>query len=179
MNKYFKILKKEELYEIETGPINLPLSFGSVSNISNLNKDLISDLSWAGYEGVGFWELSSSNKPEVNFTQNLKTEYSLDVENRLVLASYSVVELNENEIQVKINNWKNKIRVIRNEYLKNTDFTQLIDAPFTAEEKNQCKIFRQELRDIFNGDILENELSWPDIPFALSLEPFPEFPKLI
>ena len=79
MNKYFKVLKNEELYEIETGPINLPLSFGSISNISNLNKELLSDLSWAGYEGIGFWKLSSNNKPQLNFTQSLKAEYNLDL----------------------------------------------------------------------------------------------------
>lgn len=179
MNKYFKVLKNEELYEIETGPINLPLSFGSISNVSNLNKELLSDLSWAGYEGIGFWKLSSNNKPQLNFTQSLKAEYNLDIENCLVVASYSVIELNENEIQVKVNNWKNEIRIIRNEYLKSTDFTQLVDAPFTEEEKNQCRIFRQELRDMFNGEVLVNELSWPSIPSALSLEPFPEIPELI
>lgn len=42
---------------------------------------------------------------------------------------------------------KNIVRTIRNSYLQQYDFTQLPDAPFTAEEKAQYADYRQYLRD--------------------------------
>lgn len=42
---------------------------------------------------------------------------------------------------------KERVRTIRNGYLQVTDFTQLNDAPFTAEEKQLYAEYRQYLRD--------------------------------
>lgn len=46
---------------------------------------------------------------------------------------------------------KEQVRGVRNQYLKDTDFTQLSDAPFTAEEKAQYVEYRQYLRDYTEG----------------------------
>lgn len=42
---------------------------------------------------------------------------------------------------------KAAVRVVRNKYLQDTDFTQLNDAPFTSEEKLQYAQYREYLRD--------------------------------
>jgi hypothetical protein len=42
---------------------------------------------------------------------------------------------------------KEAVRNIRNQYLLDTDFTQLSDVPFTSEEKAQYEAYRQYLRD--------------------------------
>lgn len=42
---------------------------------------------------------------------------------------------------------KQRVRSVRNKYLQATDYTQLPDAPFTAEEKAQYADYRQYLRD--------------------------------
>lgn len=47
---------------------------------------------------------------------------------------------------------KQKVRSIRNEYLQYYDFTQLVDAPFTDEEKAVCAQYRQYLRDYTEGE---------------------------
>jgi hypothetical protein len=47
---------------------------------------------------------------------------------------------------------KESVRRIRNGYLKDTDFTQLNDAPFTSEEKLQYAQYRQYLRDYTEGE---------------------------
>ena len=47
---------------------------------------------------------------------------------------------------------KQRVRLVRNEYLKDTDFTQLNDAPFTTEEKLQYAQYRQYLRDYTEGE---------------------------
>lgn len=47
---------------------------------------------------------------------------------------------------------KQRVRSVRNEYLKDTDFTQLNDAPFTSEEKLQYADYRQYLRGYTEGE---------------------------
>lgn len=47
---------------------------------------------------------------------------------------------------------KEKVRFVRNSYLSYWDFTQLDDAPFTKDEKEKYREYRQYLRDYTNGD---------------------------
>lgn len=42
------------------------------------------------------------------------------------------------------------VKRVRNNYLFNTDYTQLGDAPYTQEEKNKYVEYRQYLRDYTN-----------------------------
>jgi len=42
---------------------------------------------------------------------------------------------------------KENVKMIRNGYLQQTDFTQLDDAPFTVEEKAEYAQYRKYLRD--------------------------------
>lgn len=42
---------------------------------------------------------------------------------------------------------KTQVRVVRNSYLKNTDFTMLSDAPITSTQKAKYKQYRAYLRD--------------------------------
>lgn len=49
---------------------------------------------------------------------------------------------------------KEQVRAVRNQYLQDTDFTQLSDAPFTAQEKAQYAEYREYLRDY------TEELDW-------------------
>lgn len=42
---------------------------------------------------------------------------------------------------------QSNVKRVRNNYLFNTDYTQLEDAPYTQEEKNKYAQYRQYLRD--------------------------------
>lgn len=57
---------------------------------------------------------------------------------------------------------KEKVRFVRNSYLSYYDFTQLDDAPFTKDEKEKYREYRQYLRDYTNGDNwwLKNPDDW-------------------
>ena len=69
------------------------------------------------------------------------TEYRQGQENdleRALAASFS---------QTSILNWT-KVALIRNFLLMDSDWTQLGDAPVTAEQKTQWQTYRQKLRDI-------------------------------
>ena len=179
---YFLINNKDGVYTIADGPRELPIIYKNVSNfneLGNSDPELLKNLSWLGEAELGFWLKDSDDEPSYTWMQKLQESYTINPDQQNVKISFQVVDLTQEEVDLKKNNWLNEIRLIRNRYLQTTDFTQLIDAPFTEEEKNQCRIFRQELRDMFNGEVLVNELSWPSIPSALSLEPFPEIPELI
>lgn len=56
---------------------------------------------------------------------------------------------------------KNSIRFIRNSYLSKLDFTQLGDSPFSEEEKEQYRKYRQYLRNY-----TENENWWENLPLT-------------
>jgi len=62
-----------------------------------------------------------------------------------------------------------EIRRDRDTMLQRTDFTQLPDSPFSDEEKEKFKIYRQELRDFMAvvgeqdiDDIIQ--VAWPTLP---------------
>lgn len=49
-------------------------------------------------------------------------------------------------IEISLGDQKDFVRSIRNQYLLDTDFTQLPDSPFTSEEKAQYAGYREYLR---------------------------------
>lgn len=62
-------------------------------------------------------------------------------------------------------NW-NKLKVIRNFLLQDSDWTQTLDSPLTDEEKELWKQYREKLRDIPNryGNIPSIEAPFPITP---------------
>jgi hypothetical protein len=55
------------------------------------------------------------------------------------------------------------VRVERNRRLFDSDWTQLPDTPLTAEEIEEWRVYRQELRD-FPDILVWNESQWPVAP---------------
>jgi len=62
--------------------------------------------------------------------------------------------------------WMNEfVRIFRNARLVACDWTQLPDAPLTAEQKTAWTAYRQALRDLPNNESLMPEnLVWPEVP---------------
>jgi hypothetical protein len=56
------------------------------------------------------------------------------------------------------------IRNYRNEMLTKSDWSQLADAPFTAEEKNAWTAYRQALRDVPQDYGYPDDVMFPDAP---------------
>lgn len=56
------------------------------------------------------------------------------------------------------------IRARRNGLLASSDWTQLSDAPVTAEKKQEWAEYRQLLRDITKDLTTVDEVVWPDQP---------------
>ena len=56
------------------------------------------------------------------------------------------------------------IRNERNFLLTQSDWTQLADAPLTAEQKNAWTAYRQALRDVPSSFSTPEEVVWPTLP---------------
>lgn len=59
------------------------------------------------------------------------------------------------------------VRQLRNQKLKDTDYTQVADIPFGQQKKDQWLQYRQKLRDLpseFPNAYLIEHITWPDPP---------------
>jgi hypothetical protein len=57
-----------------------------------------------------------------------------------------------------------KLRIDRNTKLKDTDWTQMQDAPLTDEQKQRWAVYRQDLRDLPVNTTNPLEPNWPTPP---------------
>jgi hypothetical protein len=79
----------------------------------------------------------------------------------------------EEDITMCMATEKNKwsaVRVIRNELLRECDWTHVSDSPLGAEDKNLCKDYRKALRDIPDDYEDPETIVWPTKPARLGTE---------
>ena len=184
MNQYFyiKFNIETQSYEMQAGPIFLPENFGITSGFNNLeinDPSLLLDLSWAGYPNYAFWKFVDQTKPPCSVHQKIKPLNILDLEYKQVKAEYSVADLDQTDIENLNSIFISSVTPARDQYLKLTDFTQIPDAPLSAEAKNDYLIFRQQLRNMFDAPDL-SIVVWPQIPTSapnIVLPPLPPIPK--
>ena len=98
------------------------------------------------------------------FRSKLEQVSTPNISEKTVTVSYNIITLTEQEYISRIKGLESQIRIIRDNYLKLTDFTQLADSPITAEAKEDYRIFRQQLRDILNNVTDPSKVVWPPIP---------------
>jgi hypothetical protein len=76
---------------------------------------------------------------------------------------------------IDIEHFKNQLRVIRNDLLKETDWTQFPDVSMTEEKRSEWATYRQALRDLmtqeidyesmWNGNFMDwSQVNWPAKP---------------
>jgi hypothetical protein len=56
------------------------------------------------------------------------------------------------------------IRAERNRLLLVTDWTQVSDSPLTQEKRDEWKVYRQALRDMFINCSTPSDVVWPNLP---------------
>lgn len=187
MNTYFQIQIIDDTYGITQGPLQgLPVCFGQISNFSSLeytDPAALTGLAWAGMPEIGFWSGVSSGEPYYDYTENVIETYDLVPESGAVWINYDVKKLPDVQISGKVTSWQNQIKQTRDQYLQLTDFTQLPDVPISTGFKEEYRVFREELRDMFN-DVgpTGTGLVWPDMPTGVpnvNLPPLPPFPPLV
>ena len=164
--------------EIVSTPASLPNNYKNISNLFALSDNQLSDLSWSG-NNEGFWVVTSDPLPTITIEQKIDTSYSLNTQNKTCHQTYTVVNVTPSEEEVRKNKLKSEIRMIRDQYLVMTDFTQLPDAPISDASKLDFRNFREQLRVMLNiPDI--TQAVWPTIPTSapnISIPPFPPMPS--
>ena len=156
--KYAEVFKDEvvRIYD------SLPISWKNVSNFDALSEEHRLDLNWAGYPDTSFlpvYEKTVLPIDENTFdTIDGVAEYNrsthtligpmIEVLADKVITTWELIEKSQEELlQV--------IRKKRDSLLKASDWSQQPDVPLSEEKRNEWRIYRQQLRDLTNGDLLE------------------------
>lgn len=170
-------------YIADSRPMFLPAILGPVSSFNNIeDNSLLTGLSWIDMPNEGYWEEIPSTPPNVEYYEYLIADSDFVFESGCITTTYEVGTLNDEDIIAKVSGWKDEIRVTRDKYLQLTDFTQLPDIPISTGMKEEYKVFREELREMFDGiGPSGTGLVWPDMPTGatnIDLPPLPPIPPL-
>lgn len=66
-----------------------------------------------------------------------------------------------------------QIRAQRAKLLAETDWTQVLDAPISAESREAFRAYRQALRDITEQEGFPEAVVWPEMPEVVKADPDP------
>lgn len=166
MKKYF-IINTTDNSIISPASI-LPDTYKHISNLQTIaenDPELLKDLTWADLPEEGFWEAIYGEQPELGINQVYDQTVSVDPILKVVNVTLTVVQAPEGNVDPRdtLALIKQDVGRYRDEYLFLTDYTQLPDAPFTDDEKAQFATYRQQLRDMFDVDDV-NDIAWPTKP---------------
>lgn len=79
----------------------------------------------------------------------------------------------EAELAVAMLPTESQIRAERDKLLTETDWTQVLDAPISAESREAFRLYRQALRDITEQAGFPVAVVWPVAPIAVKADPDP------
>jgi hypothetical protein len=126
-------------------------AYPNVSLPAELSEEALSD--WDVYS------VTSTQMPN-DYTKNI-TEGTPVLTDGVYYQNWIIVNATESEINYRLENQWEEIRLIRNELLKESDWTQLSDVSQTI--KDLWTVYRQELRNITNQQNPFN-IEWPIKP---------------
>lgn len=66
-----------------------------------------------------------------------------------------------------------EVRAERAKLLDETDWTQVLDAPISAECREAFRVYRQALRDITEQEGFPGAVVWPEMPEVVKADPDP------
>lgn len=136
--------------------LNLPGGWKNISGLNVLSNIDLADLSWSGNTGYAFYPVIEDSYPQ-NDSRFYRIEGpNYSVQDQTVIGTYTVTP------KTQLEAWE-VVRGNRNRRLYLSDWTQLPDAPLTAEKKAEWATYRQALRDITNQEDPFN-ISWPIEP---------------
>jgi len=114
------------------------------------------------YNAEGWYEFEPTPSPQVDLNKTTTYNYFLDNDN-VVRYAWTVEDKTGEELIMAVRDKWNIIRSVRNDILKSTDYTQILDSPFTPEKRLEWSQYRQSLRDItFQSDPFN--IQWPTSP---------------
>ena len=139
----------------------LPAAWRNISGLCNLPDDELADLGWSGNGGCAFYPVVEGAQPSHDpKTQTLTYQDTVDPDAKVVNRNWSAVLYSQDRIDSE---WT-RLRNTRNSRLKSCDYTQLADAPLTAEKKTEWLSYRQALRDLPQNTVNPFDVTWPTQP---------------
>jgi len=134
------------------GPRALPTAWGNISGLNLLGTEELKALGWLPHRLI---EFTGQHKVITN------TVFTIGADE--VVESYESRDMTQDEIASEVSAWWASVRRARDQKLKDSDYTQLGDAPLTDAEKLNWVTYRQALRDITNQSS-PNNIQWPQEP---------------
>ena len=116
----------------------LPVSWENVSNFNLFDSETLKQYGWFPYR----------------FVEAQKDVYDIvdgsyfSIEENEVVEYQTIRKKSEEDWNVEIINAWGNVRSRRDIELSESDWTQILDSPFTPEKKEEWKVYRQALRDI-------------------------------
>ena len=139
----------------------LPAAWRNISGLRNLPDDELADLGWSGNGGYAFYPVVEGSQPSHDAkTQTLTYQDTVDPDAKVVNRTWSAVSYSQDQIDAE---WA-RVRSNRNSRLMASDFTQIADAPLTAEKKTEWLSYRQALRDLPQNTVNPFDVTWPTQP---------------
>ena len=126
-------------------------AYPNVSLPAQLSDEALSD--W------GMYSVTSTQIPN-DYTKNISEGNPILIDGKYY-QNWVTTNASETEINYRLENQWEEIRLIRNELLKESDWTQLSDVSQTI--KDLWTVYRQELRNITNQENPFN-IEWPVKP---------------
>jgi len=138
-------------------PQELPTNAENISNFYLLPPDVLRSYGWYTFE-----------VEEVELLENeVISKWDIIVEDTKVIRRPTKRTLTQEEIDIKnqtlLNESWNEIRNVRNKLLYECDWTQILDAQISEENKEDWKRYRQDLRDVTNAQS-PDKVVWPPKP---------------
>lgn len=134
------------------GPRALPASWGNISGLNLLSQEELKAHGWLPHRLI---EFTGQHKVITNTVFTIGTDE--------VVESYESRDMTQDEIDSEVAAHWSGIRSERDKKLKDSDYTQLGDAPLTDAEKLNWATYRQALRDITNQSSPDS-IQWPQEP---------------
>ena len=147
---------------IENGTVKqYPYSLSDIK-IANLNTSFPSTISDASMAEYGAIRVFNTTPPELTDTQVLEEDTPVfSNEDQRWTQVWQVRDMTAEEIQQRNDGKASEARIVRNEKLAESDWTQLNDSNV---DKSVWATYRQELRDIPSQPGFPLEVVWPTQP---------------
>lgn len=132
--------------------------------LDNPNVSFPADEALIPFAQYNAFPVTATAKPAYDYTKNV-SEADPELVNGVWTQVWEVTDATDAEKTERLGVQWDKIRKQRNHELVDTDWTQLPDAPITAEKKAEVVVFRQALRDV-TSQANPFDITWPANPLV-------------
>lgn len=112
----------------------------------------------------GYKKVFVSQELPLDDTKNIESSLVYDEQNDCYNLNFYYVDKSQEELEIVYEKKWIYVRMVRNQKLYQSDWTQLPDSPLSPEKVDAWKVYRQILRDITNTELSPYEIVFPSEP---------------